>query len=222
LPNKWLQRKQFGWDAYRRAEYPLFTIFQWISHAIQVDVSMELLKTLHHIKVAELLNSDDTSLWLHYLQDPSIWRGLARKMGMETSKSTTVLKHFLKHTKETQWALWEEVFTNKTHPVAPTELDVFLYAHLTYTTILVLHRSPSGQGVETGERHGFQDFIASATVFSPIKANSSQPLIVLFKEAKIDSEQSTFFWVQYQQKLYFKQLKEAPGTLKKLIQAVQE
>jgi len=226
LPNKWLLRKQYGWDAYRRAEYPLMNIFQWISDAIQVELPLDILKTLHSVKVGELLNREDQTPWHQYLQDPFIWRALAKQMGIEQSKQVTVLKRFLKQPKETQWEMWENIFMSKTPPIAPNELDVLLYAHLAYITILVLHRSPSGQGVETGERHGFQDFVASATVFSPIKPNSSeqlhQPLVVLFKESKIDAEQSSFYWVQYEQKPYFKQLKEAPEILRKLVQAVQK
>jgi hypothetical protein len=77
--------------------------------------------------------------------------------------------------------------------------------------------------VETHERHGIQDFVASATVFAPPVSASvflQCPLAILFKEAKIDALRATFEWVQYQQQPFFPRVQDAPESLQQLIRAV--
>jgi hypothetical protein len=221
LPNKWLQRKQYGWDAYQRAEYPLSTLLTWLANAYHTPLPLDILRQLHRQRVYSLLHDESqVNVWETYLQDPLVWRRLAKQMNVPANKSVTVLKKYLKLPKNTQWELW---LATEVAATPATEMDVWVFSQLTQSVVLVLHRSPSGQGVETHERHGIQDFVASATVFAPPVSASvflQCPLVLLFKEAKIDAQQATFEWVQYQQQPFFSRVQEAPKPLQQLIHAV--
>jgi hypothetical protein len=243
LPSKWLIMKQYGWNAYDRIPVSFWELMDWLRKTWLLPmVDTDFIQTLHQIKVAEWMNADDDALFVQYLQDPFIWRGLAKRLGMDKSKAPTVLKHFLKLPKETQWEHWEAVYVKGASPAPPMDLDIWLFAHLTRSVVLMLHRSPSGTGVEGAERHHLQDFVSSATVYADksmsFKSLNDMPLLMLYKEAKIDATHSSYDCIVYnpvekqkkskktslpasnQEIVYFELLRHAPKPLKDLIHLV--
>lgn len=227
LPSKWLIMKKYDWQEYKlcssKKEETFHASREWLCDEYKVPISKELFQLAHQLKVASMMEGDDMDILNLYLQDPSVWRGLAKKLNMEKSKSVTVIKHFLRLSKQEQWDIWLDYY--KTATTYPVDLDIWLFANLTNSVVLMMHRSPSGVGVDTSERNRFEDFISSATVYHndsmSWKELTERPLVIFYKKSKLDSEYTQYEWVVYKEThFYFKQMKDAPKILNQLIEAV--
>lgn len=227
LPSKWISMKKYDWKEYHvcsasSSSIDFHNIWEWLSKEYKVPISKDLFKLAHQWKIASIIENEDIDMLSLYLQDPSVWRGLAKELKMTQSKSSTVIKHYLKLSKEEQWNTWIRYATSK--EVHPTDLDIWLFANLTNSVVMMMHRSPSGIGVDTSERNKFQDFISSATVYHgdfPKKELRDRPFMILYKTSKIDSEFTEYDWVVYKKEhFYFKKLKDAPSLLVQLVEAV--
>jgi hypothetical protein len=227
LPSKWLIMKKYDWQDYKLCTSKETGSFEhawvWLANEYKTPISKELFQLAHQLKVASMIEQDDIDILNVYLQDPSVWRGLAKQMNMEKSKSTTIIKHYLRLPKQEQWDQWLRYYTSK--HAKPVDLDLWLFANLTNSVVLMMHRSPSGIGVDTTERNRFEDFISSATVYHndvlALKDLNDKPLVVFYKKSKLDSEYSQYDWVVYKEtQFYFKKIKDAPKILGQLIEAV--
>jgi hypothetical protein len=227
LPSKWLIMKKYDWQDYKlcssKQNYTFHDAWKWLCDEYKVALSKELFQLAHQLKVASMIEQEDLDILTLYLQEPSVWRGLAKILHMEKSKSVTVVKHFLRLSKQEQWDTWLDYYKLSHQHVV--DLDIWLFANLTNSVVLMMHRSPSGVGVDTSERNRFQDFISSATVYHnnalSWKELTKRPLVIFYKKSKLDAEHAQYEWVVYKEThFYFKQMKEAPKILNQLIEAV--
>lgn len=233
LPSKWLVLKKYEWQEYRLcsssdATYDMHNALTWLSKQYQVPLSNDLLHLAHQLKMASVIEGEDMEILEVYLQDPGVWKGIGKLLRIEKSKSSTIIKHFLRLSKQEQWNTWLSYFTSlDAHPV---DLDILLFARLTDSVVMVLHRSPSGVGVEANDRNRFQDFVSSATVYhspqSSVNAKyrrdiKDKPWVVFYKKSKQDAELSRYDWVVHKgQSFYFKKGHDAPKMLQQLLDAV--
>lgn len=232
LPTKWITLKQFQLDSLKIASFgeeykpmEFWKWLQWISETLHVPVPFEIVQYIHQTKVAKMISNEEDDLIEQYISDPAIWRGIAKRMNLDKSKSITVIKKYLQLEKEEQWTIWKDYYTSD--EMMPCDLDIWIYSQLINIAIVMLHKSPSGTGVDISERNKIEDFLTSITLFYDVKYNSSRkkldelPLIPIYKISKSDSSFTRYEMLIYKNQQYmFNHVKDAPKTVSLLVHEV--
>lgn len=186
LPSKWTQIKSYEWAAFKMASIEdynatsIWKILEWLSTKLMMPATKEDLIWLRNKTVNMSLK--DSDLMSIYMEDPSFllhWNeAFNKKHGngkhmMEKAYIPAMKKP------DTLTSLWKGIVDKGS--LWPSHIDLFIFTKVVQCSILLLHRSPYGEGNK--KRGDIEDLGISSTFYTNEYTDSyvgTKPLVIFY------------------------------------------